>query len=274
MPVLTPLWRLLRVVLYLLAGAAIVLFPAAGRPLGFQSRWLPAVVCWWHTGLCRALDLRIQVKGNLAPNVLLVANHISWLDVPVLGAQGELDFLSKAEVRDWPLIGWMAESGGTLFINRGGHESAEVIRRLGERIRAGRRAAIFPEGTTTDGTRVRRFHPRLLAAAQQAGVGIQPVALRYGDKHKPDPIAPFIGNDSLVLHLLRLLRHPGLAVTVSFLPPVTVAGLDRRRLAEQCHRAIAGALDIEPGNPVREGHSPALVVPPTTRAAALSNENK
>lgn len=236
-------WRAVRVVEHLGTGATLALYFAGRTALGLRTPWLPAVVRWWHARLCRALDLRIEVEGELAPGALLVANHVSWLDIPVLGAQARLAFLAKSEVRAWPLIGWMAGIAGTLFISRGGNQAAELTRQIEERLAAGVPVVIFPEGTTTDGRALARFHPRLFAAGQRPGVCVQPVALCYGDGWQPDPIAPFVGDDDLLRHLARLLAHPGLAVRLCLLPPVDGAGLDRRRLAEHCRAAIAGRLD-------------------------------
>jgi 1-acyl-sn-glycerol-3-phosphate acyltransferase len=108
---------------------------------------------------------------------------------------------------------------------------------------------IFPEGTTTDGRALARFHPRLFAAGQRPGVGVQPVALRYGDGGQPDPIAPFVGDDDLLRHLLRVLAHPGLAVRLSFLPPLEGTAFDRRYLAEYCRAAIAERLGLDAQRP-------------------------
>jgi len=239
------LWRSLRVVEHLIAALAIALAIAAGQRVGLQCRWVPGIARWWHGRLCRAMGLHLEVAGELAPSALLVANHISWLDIPVLGSRAKIDFLSKAEVRDWPLIGWMAEIVGTLFIFRGGNETGTLIPRIAERVRAGGKVAVFPEGTTTDGTRLQRFHPRLLGAGQLDKVPIQPVALRYGTNAAPDPLAPFVDDDALVPHLARLVRHPGLRVQIRFLPPLDGHALSRRQIAEHCRRAIGKSLDME-----------------------------
>lgn len=225
----------------LVAIVAIRLADRVGRP----PRWTPRVVRWWHQRVCRALDLDIHVTGKPVPNALLVANHVSWLDVPVLGAQGEIGFLSKAEVRQWPVIGWMAAVAGTLFIARGGNETARITTQIQEQIQAGRPVVVFPEGTTSDGTELLRFHPRLFAIGQESGTLVQPVALRYGPPAAPDPIAPFIGDESLAAHLGRVLRHTGLSVTVHFLPPIETDQVDRRQVAERARTAIAWALGLD-----------------------------
>ncbi|MEA3273872.1 MAG: lysophospholipid acyltransferase family protein [Pseudomonadota bacterium] len=190
-----------------------------------------------------------------------VANHVSWLDIPVIGAQARIGFLSKTEVKDWPLIGWMAEIADTLFIARGANQTGAVIPHIAERVRFGRRLVIFPEGTTTDGARLQRFHPRLLAAGQLSGVRVQPVALRYGTSAAPDPVAPFVGDDALLTHLARLVCHPGLRVRIHFLPPLDGRALSRGRISEHCRLAIARDLGIETSAHLSPPTNPAAVEP-------------
>ncbi|MBP8024623.1 MAG: 1-acyl-sn-glycerol-3-phosphate acyltransferase [Chromatiaceae bacterium] len=252
---LLALWRGLRFLLHILTAALLVVIPVAlPRTLGLRPTWIPALTRWWYRHLCRILGLRLEVTGGLAPGILLVANHISWLDIPVLGAQGDIAFLSKAEIRAWPLIGWMAEVLGTLFIHRGANQARDIADQIATRARAGQVVVIFPEATTADGTQLRPFHPRLFAAAQESGARLQPVALRYGKPNRLDPIAPFIGDDQPVPHLLRVLRHPGIRVQVQFLPPLASAGLDRKGMAEACRRAIGEALGL-PREASRSGPS-------------------
>ena len=266
-------WRFLCIVGYLLTGSILILGTAVGRRCGLRTARFPDLARWWYGRLCHALDLHVQVIGEPAPNALLVANHISWLDIPVLGAQGRIDFLSKAEVRNWPLIGWMAEIAGTFFIARGAHQTGILISQIGERLSQGRWVAIFPEGTTTDGSRLRHFHPRLFGAAQLTGVLVQPVALRYGSNAVPDPVAPFVGNDILLFHLLRLTHHPGLEVRIQFLPPLDGYRLTRRDISEYCHRAIGDALGLETSNanlpPTDRKPTQPLATPAASRDKAI-----
>lgn len=189
------------------------------------------------------------------PNGLLIANHISWLDIPILGAQGELGFLSKSEVRGWPLIGWMAKIAGTRFIERGAHQSQAVLDRLLEDLSQGRSIMIFPEGTTTDGRGVSRFHPRLFALAQQPGIHVQPVAISYRGvgASGPDTQVPYVGEDTLIANLWRLIRHPGLVAHVRFMPPMRAEqGESRRALAERARSRIVEALNLESRHPDRD----------------------
>lgn len=255
MSAVTVAWRLLRVLEHLLTGAILTLVMAATRARGEIVPWQAAIVRWWHGRLCRSLGVRLIVHGAPERGVLLIANHVSWLDIPVLGAQGPIAFLAKAEVRSWPLIGWMAAVAGTFFIARGAHQAEALRAPLRARILAGYPVTIFAEGTTSDGRSVRHFHPRLFAVAGAEGtkpsLPIQPVALRYGTNAAPDPHAPFIADDRLVPHLWRILRHPGLEVRVTFLPAIASAGRSRRELAEATREAIVRALDCATAVPPR-----------------------
>jgi 1-acyl-sn-glycerol-3-phosphate acyltransferase len=251
------LWRGLRVLFHLLTAAVLVAIPIAlPQALGRRPAWTPALTRWWYRRLCRILGLRLAVKGRMASGVLLVANHVSWLDIPVLGSQGDLCFLSKAEIRAWPLIGWMADVLGTLFIHRGAHQARDLADRIAGRLREGRTVVIFPEATTSDGSYLRPFHPRLFAAAQVSGARLQPLALRYGAPGRTDPVAPFIDDEQPWPHLLRVLRHPGIRVEVSSLPVIPSGGLDRKTMARLCRENIGKCLGIETTTDPATGPSP------------------
>lgn len=230
--------RLLGVV----AGGLAVAAWLACRPrtdVARRQRWTQ----WFLGRLARALPLTIQVHGRCAPGpALWVCNHVSWVDIAVLGSLAPLSFLSKADVRDWPVAGWLAHQAGTLFIRRGAGDGMRTNQQLAERLRAGHSLVIFPEGTTTDGQQLRTFHPRLLACAIDTGTPVQPVAIRYRRDGAPDPLTPFIGDDDLLSHLRRLLAADRAIVEVHLLPPIRSTGLDRGTLAAQAQAAVATVL--------------------------------
>ena len=255
------LWRLLRLVAHLLTGTAITVAVARRQPDG-SYRHRPGVVCWWHRRACRILGIRVEVAAGEAPgdSALLVANHVSWLDVPVLGGLGPIAFLSKAEVRDWPLMGWLAAAAGTHFIARGSGEASAVGARIGNHLVDHGSLVLFPEGTTTDGRSVKPFYPRLLAAASASGVPVVPVALRYERAGALDPIAPFVGDETILSHLWRVLRTRELCVRVAFGVPLDPAGFDRRTLATRARTTVVEALDRLAGStadPPGHGGNPA-----------------
>lgn len=246
---LTSLWRSLRVVEHLATGILIAVFISLRTRFDQPPPWVPRAVSWWQRRLCRALGVRLRVEGRIEPGCLLIGNHISWLDIPIVGTQGEIGFLAKSDVRGWPLIGWMTEIAGTRFIARGGHQTGDIAASLVADIAGGRPMMIFPEGTTTDGRTLGHFHSRLFRIAQGSGIRIQPVAIRYraGEDPTPDHRVPYVGEDTLIANLWRLVRHPDLVACVQFLPPIAATeGDSRRTLAEQARSAIVDALALNP----------------------------
>ena len=247
MTVLRASWRALLLTGHLLTGAALTLIFNRQRKPGHRGRRSPRIVSWWHRRLCRILGVEIEVTGS-APlgNGMMVANHVSWLDIPVLGALCPTVFLSKAEVRRWPVIGWLAGSAGTLFITRGGGQSRTVASNISRALCAGGLLTLFPEGTTTNGTSVLRFHPRLMAPALETSTRVQPVALRYVCDEGLDPVAPFIGTETFGRHLWRVLSRQRFRVQVRFFEPLEPPYAGRRELADAARRRIFDALDSLP----------------------------
>lgn len=240
--------RILRMPLllaHLMAGVLLAAVLCGER----HSRTRERVRQWWHGRLCRILGLRTHVRGSpVSGPALYVANHVSWLDIPVLGALAPVVFLSKGEIRHWPVIGWFAVMADTIFIERGGRNAAgDAAARIAAALAGGTPVAVFPEGTTTDGPGLRRFHARLFAAAVETGVPVQPVALRYvGEDGGWHPLAPFIGDDRLPAHLWRIAGERRVDVEVVFcpVPGLPESGDVRRGLAEAAHRMIAQELGV------------------------------
>jgi lyso-ornithine lipid O-acyltransferase len=223
-----------------------------------DSRLQRRLFQWWLRGVRRILNIQVVLQGSPRDDSLVVANHVSWLDIPVLASVWYGAFLSKMEVAEWPVIGWLVRRSGTLLIRRGSVISFnEAVAKLEHQLCLGGGICMFPEGTTTDGSAVRRFQPRLFEAAVQSDAWVQPVALRYFD---PDgnlhPRAPFIGDDDFVSHLWRLLRGPALRVELVFLPRLSAHGHAPRSLAEfaqwQISEAMARQLGCAAGHAVPE----------------------
>lgn len=198
------------------------------------------VIIWWQQRATRILGLRLNLVGTPPEQpVLLVSNHISWLDIPVLGSLLPVSFVSKAEIRRWPGLGRLAARSGTLFIERGGRNAANrAAEQIAFRLRRGDSIAVFPEGTTTEGHSVRRFHARLFGGATHAEADIQPVAIRYPHPRGVHPAAPFVGNAALFSHGLRVLGEKRIDVEVTLCRRLASQPTDRRTLSEQAHAAI------------------------------------
>jgi len=237
-------WRLLRVVVHVLHGMAVVAlrFPwldTAGR----QQR-----IGWWSRGLLRAIGVRLIHEGAFRPGAnLLVANHVSWLDIAAVHAVcPRARFVSKADVRHWPLLGWLIASVGTLFIERERKRDAlRVVHQVADSLRAGEVVAVFPEGTTGDGRTLLPFHANLLQAAIAAEAPVQPVALRYSEPGLDwSPAVCWLGTTTLVSSVWAIARARGVQVRVSALTARGSAHADRRALAQRLHQDIAQALDL------------------------------
>lgn len=228
----------------LLVHVATGLLIAAAINLDGSRRLQPEpLASWWSRRLLAILNIRLRVVGTpLEGARLTVANHISWIDVTLLSATQRTRFVAKSDIRDWPVAGWIANAAGTFYIRRGKGGSGPLLERLTPHLAEGGSVVLFPEGTTTDGRSVQGFHARMFAAAIDAQVPVQPVALRYPPEHDSDRIAPFIGDDNLLSHVLRVLRTPTLAAELIYLPPIDVNGRPRDEIAQQAETAVRVAL--------------------------------
>ncbi|MGW0627704.1 lysophospholipid acyltransferase family protein [Streptomyces sp. NPDC001984] len=219
--------RLTGVVLLVLAG--VVLTPFGGRiPADLVGRWCRAIV--------RATGVRVTVTGAAAPTggLLLVANHISWLDIPLLGAVRPARMLAKTEIRQWPVAGALAARSGVLFIERDRLRALpETVARIAGALRDGAAVVAFPEGSTWCGRAHGRFHRAVFQAALDAGVPVQPVRLHYRVDGGPATTAPaFVGEDTLLASMWRVATARGLVAEVEVLPEITPGSHpDRRALA-------------------------------------------
>jgi 1-acyl-sn-glycerol-3-phosphate acyltransferase len=210
-----------------------------GNSMARRQRW----TAWFMARLSAALPFRVKVSGKLPSEPMLwVSNHVSWTDIPLLGMLAPLSFLSKAEVRTWPVAGWLALKAGTLFIRRGSGDSKLIQKQMGQHLLGRHSLVIFPEGTTTDGRSLRTFHGRLLSSAIETGVPVQPVAIQYVRDGQPDQIAPFIGDDDLLSHLRRLFANEVSEVHIQLLSPIASQGKERAALAFEAQQAVQVAL--------------------------------
>lgn len=202
---------------------------------------------------CRCLGLTVRQHGLPSDRtVLFVSNHISWSDIPILGSLAPIRFLSKTEVGQWPVIGWLARQAGTLFIQRGGGQARRVRNQIAENLQAGESVLVYPEGTTSAGLTVLPFHGLLLRAASESNTPIQPITIVYRRAGRPDHLAPFIGNDEFPSHLSRMLRQPAARVDVIFhdlvypsaeTPPQKLAFQLRETVLDGLTRVYRGELD-------------------------------
>ncbi len=191
---------------------------AAIRVAGRERIRPAAAAGWWSRRALGILGIELIQQGQGQPGrSMVISNHVSWLDILVIAAAEEPHFVAKSEIARWPLVGWIATTVETFYIRRGRGGSRPLLNELVPWLkRENESFVVFPEGTTTDGRDVLPMHARLFAAAVQAGVPVQPVALRYGVDRTGRDIAPFIGDDTLLAHIFRVLGSPGFAVELKY----------------------------------------------------------
>jgi 1-acyl-sn-glycerol-3-phosphate acyltransferase len=239
--------RLLRLGLHLAAGALTIalLYPCVSpdRRQGLRQRW--------SRRLLEVLGVRLQVEGDdIVPGALLVANHVSWVDIFAINALAPAAFVSKAEVRNWPLIGWLAARNGTIFLRRGSRGHAKIINaETAALLDAGHNVAIFPEGTTSDGRQVLAFHAALLQPAIACAHPVQPLALSYHDAGGGHSrAAAYDGDLSLGESIANIIAARGLGIRVQVTPALaTGEDTDRRELARNARAAIVARLQSAQG---------------------------
>ena len=235
-------YRLARVFLHLLAGlaACALVFPWAG-----QAR-RESVTRRWSRQLLGICGVSVEQAGatQALEHARIVSNHVSWLDIFVINALHPCHFVAKSEIRDWPVLGWLADKGGTVFLARGNRrELRHIFKGMVASLQAGQRVAFFPEGTTAKPGTVLPFHANLFEAAVDARVAVQPFALCYLDAGgAPHPGIDFSGDMSFAQNMLQILAGPPVRARLACLAPIAAAGAHRRELAQAARDAIEAAL--------------------------------
>jgi 1-acyl-sn-glycerol-3-phosphate acyltransferase len=219
-----------------LVGLAFPLLPTPRR-----DRLITA----WGRGLLTMLGVR--ARSGAAPAVpggaLLVCNHVSWLDVFLIFTAQRVHFVSKSEVREWPVAGWLAHRTGTLFLERGRRaDTARINAEMRALMQGGAWVAVFPEGTTSDGRGLKRFLPSLLQPAVELGCPVVPAALRYRTVAGEYTAAPaYVDQMSLWQSLRQIVDAPGLVAELRFGEPIPPTA-HRRELAAQAEASVARLL--------------------------------
>ncbi|ATD66412.1 MULTISPECIES: lysophospholipid acyltransferase family protein [Luteimonas] len=220
--------------------------PIGRRRLRSGERVDHRMIRWWQGGLMRVFGFSVRRVGTPLPGAtLFVANHVSWIDIVALHSQRMVGFVAKREIAGWPVVGWLAARGETIFHQRGSRESmGGVLDEMVARLREGRPVAVFPEGRTRGGDVVGPFHARIFLAAVEANVPVQPVALRYGRDASAQAVVAFREHESFMANFLRLLGEEPREAQVVFLEPILPGSSDGRRgLAEVSRERIVAALE-------------------------------
>ncbi len=199
-------------------------------------------------GILDALGIELDVDlSHAVPGALIVANHISWVDIFVINAALPSAFVSKEEVRHWPLIGWLAAKCDTVFLRRGSRGHAKIINgQIAEILGRGNYVAVFPEGTTTDGTHLLHFHGALIQPALAVGRPVLPVAISYWDEDGKRSLDPaYVGDVTLAQCALAIIAGKGLVARLRTCPVLGLAGEDRRKVAVAAREAIGAGTALE-----------------------------
>ena len=244
-PIPLRLVRLARLSLHLARGLTLVWL----RFPGLSESGRNVLKRLWSRKLLSILSISVRKQGaprTLPERCMLVLNHISWLDIFVIDASYPATFIAKSEIRGWPFVGWLCTGVGTLYIERG--KRAEALRArqaIVEEIERGVLIALCPEGTTTLGRSLERFHPALFQPALDAAAALQPLALRYldaADLHTD--AAAYAGETSLMGSVWAIASTRHMVVELNLLEPISARHQTRRSLAEKAEAAIAAALGV------------------------------
>lgn len=238
-------WRLPLVLLVVLGGClgAIFLLPRGPRPGTVGVTFLRN----WSRIFLRLFGVRVAQHGvPLSDPVMFVANHGSWMDINVIHATHPADFVAKAEIGRWPVVGWMARRGGTIFHQRGNNHSLNAVMEvMTRRLREGCSIAAFPEGGTAPAGTLKVFHARILQSALDAAAPVQPVALRYLRDGAPAPEVLFRPGENFLHNLFRVMATRAIVAEVHFLEPVQHdPDGGRRRMADTARARIAQVLGL------------------------------
>jgi len=239
-------YRLPLLLLHLLIGTPVTVLcqTSPGRAIRVKGRPVSEwTSCWWSGVICFIFGLRVRVSGEFDKGAqLVVANHISWIDITLLHSIDAMGFVAKAEISRWPLVGSLARFGGVVFHQRGNHDSASGVATLmADRLREQRKVAIFPEGGILPGAEVKFFHARMFAAAIETGTPVQAVMLRYLRDGKLCGDVNFLPGEHFVANFFRLLTQKPCIADVHILAEISSAGKQRRQLAGQAETMVRAA---------------------------------
>jgi 1-acyl-sn-glycerol-3-phosphate acyltransferase len=245
--------------LHMVAAAAILrtIFP---RATPSRRR---ALVGWWSAKLLRIVGIATRVEGEPpAPSeagAMIAANHVSWLDIFAISGVRSTRFIAKSEIRDWPLAGWIVERAGTIFIRRDRRrDTARINDLVHAALAQGDRVGLFPEGTTTEGDELLKFHSSLFEPAVANRARVHPCAVRY--EHADGSLCraiAYVGERSFMQSLGLVIRQRGVVVRIAFAAPLEAAGAHRRDLAAGARAAVASLLGLStPDSPPRRAPDP------------------
>jgi len=252
--------RWTRLVLHL--GSALVLLRFAWPRADARRRHEIAI--GWSRDLLTILAIRVHCEGRPPPHgrhgAMIAANHVSWADIFAIASIRHTRFIAKSEIRDWPIAGWLAERSGTIFIRRARrHDTARINAMVHDALADGECVALFPEGTTTQGDRLLKFHSSLFEPAVANRALVYPVAVRYEHADAtPHRSAAYVGDLSFMQSLALVIRTRETVARLVFAEPIDTGELSRQEVAAEAHRRVATLLRLAQAGtaPARAGDHP------------------
>ena len=209
-----------------------------------------ALMRWWSAKLLRILNIAAVLEGD-APRgdaAMIAANHVSWVDVFLISSVKPTRFVAKSEIRGWPIAGWIADRAGTLFIRRDQlRDMARIEARVREMLGEGDCVGLFPEGITTEGDELRKFHSSLFEPAVANGARVHPAAIRY--EHPDGSLCrqmSFIGERTFMQSVGLIVRQKAVRARIMFAAPVETIGASRREVALAVEARVASLLGLPP----------------------------
>lgn len=257
---LARLLRWTRLLLHVGIGLALVgvLYPRV------SARRRARLTGWWARKLLRILNIVLSVHGERPKpetrNLIIAANHVSWVDIFVISAAHPARFIAKSEIRDWPIAGWLVDKAGTIFIRRARRSDTAKINEVMHAVLAeGATIGFFPEGTTTGGDRLLKFHTSLFEPAVINAATLAPVAIRYrsSDGERSGAMA-FIGEISFAESVGLIIRQKSTIAEITFAPPIEAAGHSRRELALLAETAVAAILNVPQPHAIQRFDGPGV----------------
>ncbi len=207
---------------------------------------------WWAKKLLRILNIVLTVHGARPAaqtrNLIIAANHVSWVDIFVISAAHPARFVAKSEIRDWPIAGWLSDKAGTIFIRRTRRsDTAKINDLMHAALSEGASIGLFPEGTTTKGDKLLKFHTSLFEPAVVNSATLAPAAICYraSDGERNEAVA-FIGELSFAESVSLIIRQKSMIAEITFAPQIEASALTRRELALRAEGAVAAMLGVAP----------------------------
>ncbi len=204
----------------------------------------------WSAKLLRILNIVLSIHGARpqadARNLIVASNHVSWLDIFVINAAQPALFVAKSEIRDWPLAGWLCERSGTIFVRRTKRsDTGRINIEMRDTLLTGATIGLFPEGTTTAGDRLLKFHSSLFEPAVANAATVAPTAVRYlTSEGEHNPAAAYYGDIGFSDSMRQIIGQKSMIAELTFAPPIAASGITRRELAQKSEAAIAAILDV------------------------------